>query len=82
MLLIVYTFSMNKLEIIGFNIKYYRRKAGLAQVDLAIQVGIDRAYLSSIENGHRNPTILILFAIADALQVDICALLTHPDEVR
>lgn len=36
----------------------------MAQIDLAVAVGIDWSYLSGIENGKRNPTILLLDNIA------------------
>lgn len=47
----------------------------LSQVDLAVEVGIDRSYLSEIENGRVNPTINILYAIADSLNVSVVNLL-------
>lgn len=65
----------NRLENIGLNIRKYRKKMKLSQVDLAVEVGIDRSYLSEIENGRVNPTINILYAIADSLNVSIVDLL-------
>ena len=47
----------------------------MCQIDLAVVVGIDRAYLSEIENGKTNTSINIMFAIADALGVRIIDLL-------
>lgn len=61
----------NRLENIGLNIRKYRKQMKLSQVDLAVEVGIDRSYLSEIENGRVNPTINILYAIADSLNVSI-----------
>ena len=43
----------------------------LSQVELAVEVGIDRAYLSEIENGRTNPSANVLYAIADALKIEI-----------
>ena len=65
---------INRLEKIGLNIRRYRTLAELSQIELAVAVGIDRSYLSEIENGKRNPSINILYAIADALQIDIAEL--------
>ncbi|MBQ9034779.1 MAG: helix-turn-helix transcriptional regulator [Alphaproteobacteria bacterium] len=65
----------NRLENIGLNIRKYRKKMKLSQVDLAVEVGIDRSYLSEIENGRVNPTINILYAIADSLNVSVVNLL-------
>ena len=69
----------NRIEHIGKNIKKYRKLQELAQIELAVTVGIDRAYLSEIENGRTNPSINILYAIADALKVDITDLLKKTD---
>ncbi len=64
----------NRLENIGLNIKKYRKQMKLSQVDLAIEIGIDRSYLSEIENGRVNPTINVLYAIADSLKISIVKL--------
>lgn len=64
----------NRLTNIGANIRKYRRAQKLSQIELAVEVGIDRAYLSEIENGHANPTVNILYAIADALNIHIVVL--------
>ncbi len=61
----------NRIKNIGNNIKKHRKLQKLAQIELAVTVGIDRAYLSEIENGRTNPSINILYAIADALHVNI-----------
>ena len=61
----------NRLENIGLNIKKYRKQMKLSQVELAVEVGIDRAYLSEIENGRTNPSVNVLYAIADALKIEI-----------
>lgn len=67
---------MNRLENIGLNIRKYRKKQHLSQIELAVEVGIDRAYLSEIENGRTNLSVNILYAIADALGVSAADLLT------
>ena len=61
----------NRLLTIGNNIKTNRKKQNLTQIELAVEVGIDRAYLSEIENGKANISVNILYAIADALHTDI-----------
>lgn len=65
----------NRLEIIGSNIREIRKKQNLLQIDLAVMVGIDRAYLSEIENGKTNVSISLLYAIADALKVSLTSIL-------
>lgn len=61
----------NRLLTIGKNIQNQRKKQNLTQIELAVEVGIDRAYLSEIENGKANISVNILYAIADALHTDI-----------
>ena len=70
----------NRLLTIGNNIKTNRKKQNLTQIELAVAVGIDRAYLSEIENGKTNISINILFAISDALEIDINELFTTNKE--
>ncbi|MDD3668975.1 MAG: helix-turn-helix transcriptional regulator [Alphaproteobacteria bacterium] len=67
---------MSPFELIGKNIRAARRQAHLAQIDLAEMVGINRAYLSEIENGRRNMTIGILMAVADALKIRLSDILS------
>lgn len=75
----------NRLENIGQAICRIRKQQKLSQIDLAIAVGIDRAYLSEIENGRTNVSIGILFAIADALNISIIDILSEnkfPDKSK
>ena len=67
----------NRLENIGRAICKIRKQQNLLQIDLAVAVGIDRAYLSEIENGRTNVSINILYAIADALNVSIIDILAE-----
>ena len=66
------------LKRIGNNVRFLRKKANLSQIDLAVAAGIDRAYLSEIENGHRNITIMLLQNLATVLNVSIEDLLKSP----
>ena len=59
------------LKKIGKRIRFLRKSAGLSQIDLAVAAGIDRAYLSEIENGHRNFTIMLLQNLATVLNVPV-----------
>jgi transcriptional regulator with XRE-family HTH domain len=46
-----------------------RLEAGLSQAELAKRMGIDRAYVSGLELGERNPTIVTLWHLSKALRV-------------
>ncbi len=63
------------LKTIGHNIRLLRKQTHLRQIDLAVAVGVDCSYLSGIENGKRNPTILLLNNIATVLHVPLVRLL-------
>jgi transcriptional regulator with XRE-family HTH domain len=56
-------------RMVGGNVKRLRMAAGFSQADLAERMGVDRAYVSSLEQGQRNPTILTVWHIAKALGV-------------
>lgn len=48
---------------------------GWERQQLARAVGIDRAYLSGLENGRKNPTLGILLRVAAALKVPVARLM-------
>jgi transcriptional regulator with XRE-family HTH domain len=54
-------------RMVGRNVKRLRSAAGLSQAELAERMGVDRAYVSGLELGQRNPTILTLWHVAEAL---------------
>lgn len=51
---------------------------GISQEDFAGRVGLDRTYVSGIERGLRNPTLLVLLRLAQALEVSVTGLLEEP----
>ncbi|MBH5318386.1 helix-turn-helix transcriptional regulator [Paenibacillus sp. GSMTC-2017] len=55
----------------GQRIKELRTRAGMSQEILAHYSELDRSYISSIESGNRNISILNIAKIADALKVSI-----------
>jgi transcriptional regulator with XRE-family HTH domain len=58
-------------RLVGRNVKRLRIAAGLSQAELAERMGVDRAYVSGLELGQRNPTVLTLWHIAKALGVKL-----------
>lgn len=60
---------------IGWNLRRLRAERGLTQEDFATDSGFDRGYVSGIERGVRNPSILVLERVASALGVDVAELL-------
>lgn len=60
---------------VGLNVQKLRRERGWSQEELAFESGLHRTYISGIERGVRNPTILVLEEIAQALGVHAASLL-------
>lgn len=56
---------------VGRNVKRLRIAAGLSQAELAERMGVDRAYVSGLEPGQHNPTVVTLWHIAKALGVKL-----------
>ena len=61
--------------IVGRNVRRLRQTAGLTQEQLAFDASIDLTYVGGIERGRRNPSLLVMVRIAEALKVDPQALL-------
>lgn len=79
MLLIVTSFynkAMNTkiLKNFGEQVKLMRKQANLSQEELAEKLGVHRTYMSFIERGLRNPSLLMVFKISRALKIKIPAL--------
>ena len=69
---------MDMRKLVGRNFARIRREKGLTQERLAEISGLSQQYLSGLEQGKRNPTIVTLFEIATALGVSHMELVT-PD---
>jgi transcriptional regulator with XRE-family HTH domain len=69
-------------QIVGENIRRYRREKGLSQAEMANRMGVDRAYISGLELGQRNPTIITLWHAAQALEVEVYLLLQEGIELE
>ena len=59
------------LKKLGINIKRLRTEQGLSQEAFADVAHLDRSYMSGIERGVRNVSVLNLLKIAKALSVPI-----------
>lgn len=62
-------------RVVGQNLKRYREKAGLSQEQLGFEAGLHRTYVSGVERGVRNPTVVVLEKLAEPLSLEVWQLL-------
>jgi len=60
---------------LGQNIKRIRLKKRMSQGDICRAIDIDRSYMSAIESGKKNVTLVVLEKLANALDVSVDELL-------
>jgi transcriptional regulator with XRE-family HTH domain len=56
------------ITVVAEAVRRARKAAGLSQEDLALEAGLDRTYISQVERGKRNVTVVVLARIAKALK--------------
>lgn len=66
---------MDMRKLIGSNFKRLRQLKGLTQEDIEERSGLSQQYLSGLERGKRNPTLVTVYEISQALGVDYLELL-------
>ena len=66
---------MDMRKLVGQNVQRLRLKKGLTQERFAELSGFSQQYLSGLEKGKRNPTIITLYEIATTLGVSHLELL-------
>lgn len=63
--------ELQKLQVLfGETIRELRQNKNIAQEKLAYLAGIDRTYMSAIERGLKNPSLKIIFQLADGLEMN------------
>jgi DNA-binding XRE family transcriptional regulator len=65
----------NAKSVLAQNVKRRRQEIGLSQEALALSAEVDRTYVSQIERGIGNPSLLILCKICAVLTVEPAELL-------
>ncbi|ASN05447.1 helix-turn-helix domain-containing protein [Virgibacillus necropolis] len=66
---------------IGANLRKYRKSKGMSMEALAKQIGVSKLTLIKIEHGEANPTLSVIWKIADGLKIPITALLSIESDV-
>ena len=70
---------MDMRKLVGRNFARLRREKGLTQEQVEERSGFSQQYLSDLERGKRNPTVINLYELARALGVSHVDLV-QPDE--
>lgn len=67
---------MDMRRLVGENVRRLRIAAGLTQEQFAERSGFSQQYISDLERGRRNPTVVTLFELASALGATPVELIT------
>ncbi len=71
---------MDMKRLVGSNVRRLRTLRGLTQEQFAERSGFSQQYISDLERGRRNPTIVSLFELAQALGARPAELIEEPRE--
>lgn len=73
---------MDMRKLVGSNFARLRREKGLTQEEVETRSGYSQQYLSSLEHGRRNPTVITLYELAQALGVSHVDLVKPTDDAK
>ena len=65
----------NWCVIVGRNVRKLRLQKDMTQEELAFEAKIDLTYVGGIERGKRNPSLMVMARIAEALSVPLAKLI-------
>jgi transcriptional regulator with XRE-family HTH domain len=68
-------------KLVGENVWRRRLDRQLTQEQIAERAGFSQQYISDLERGRRNPTVVSFYEMAQALQTTPIELLTQVDSV-
>ena len=61
----------------GQILRQLRNKVGISQEKLALDVGLDRTYISLMERGLRTPTLYTIFLLAERLDTSVTEIVSE-----
>lgn len=65
---------------LGHRIVLIRNQKKISQLSLSLKAGVSKSYVSDLENGRRNPSVLVLRRIASALKTPLSSLFEEKEE--
>ena len=63
--------NQSLMEALALELKARRQELGLTQEDLAGRCNLDRPYISLIEVARKQPTLSVLYRLAEALELPL-----------
>ena len=69
-----------ELIVFGLRLRQIRLERGLSQEQLGLLADLDRTYISGIERGVRNVSLLNIFRLANALNLPTCKLFEQEEQ--
>lgn len=63
------------LKMLGEKVRSRRTELNISQEELAFKCGFDRTYISLVERGKRNISLLNLCKLSNALEIDLSELI-------
>ena len=71
---------MDMRQLVGRNFARLRKAKGLTQEEVEARSGVSQQYLSSLERGRRNPTVITLHELAQVLDVSVADLVRTDED--
>lgn len=72
---------MDMRKLVGTNVRKLRIAASMTQEEFAERSGFSQQYISDLERGRRNPTVVTLYELATALRTEPTRLI-QPDSTK
>ena len=72
---------MDWRAVVGENVRRLRLARGLTQEQLAFEAEIDLTYLGGIERGRRNPSLMVVVRLSNALDTEPYLLLVRVEQL-
>jgi len=72
---------MDMRKLVGRNVRRFRQLKSLTQEELSVASGFSQQYISGLERGGRNPTVVSIYELAQALGIHYLELL-KPERSR
>jgi transcriptional regulator with XRE-family HTH domain len=73
----LYSLEQDWCKIVGKNVRKIRQQRRMTQEELAFEAEIDLTYVGGIERGKRNPSLMVMARVAQALSVPLAKLLNE-----